>query len=102
MWSTPTWDYYSALTRKGILTPAATGMNLEGTCSVTKARHQRTDIAGFHLHGVPGGDKIAETQSRRVTATGWGVGPRVERDSGPAGGDEKVLEMMLETVRPTK
>ena len=61
----------SALERKDVPTPAATGMNPE---DITRSRPVRK---GQMLHEVPGAVRFIDTESGILGAGGWGQGARV-------------------------
>ena len=64
-------EYYSALKKKEILTPAPTWMNLQDTVLSEIARHRRTQTVWVHLRELPGAAKFIEIENRMVVSTGW-------------------------------
>lgn len=65
-----TMECCSALKRKAILTNTPPGQTLRTLCSVTYARHRKTNTVWVHIYEVPRGGGFRETESKMVGTRG--------------------------------
>ena len=61
-------EYYSDMKVNGILTHAATWVNLENVVCVREASHKRPHILSFHAYEILRAGKFTEAEDRLVVA----------------------------------